>query len=51
VDVRDSRQAFDAFLRDTLGAVLQKHAIAPPQMTAWPVHNTLTPTGPARATG
>ncbi len=49
VDVWASQEAFDAFMREKLGAALQKHGIAPPKVSAWPVHNTLTPTGPARA--
>ena len=49
VDVWESQEAFDAFLRDKLGPVSQRLGVPAPQITAWPVHNTLTPTGPARA--
>jgi hypothetical protein len=47
VDVWESQEAFDAFLRDKLGAVMQKNNVAPPEVSAWPVRNTLTPSGPA----
>lgn len=46
VDVWESQQAFDAFLQAKLGQALQQVGLAPPQVTAWPVHNTLTPAGP-----
>jgi len=49
VDVWESQEAFDAFMGDKLGAALQKHNIQPPKVSAWPVHNTLTPSGPAKA--
>lgn len=49
VDVWDSQEVFDAFMRDRLAALLQKHGVPQPRVSVWPVHNTLTPTGPARA--
>lgn len=42
VDVWDSQDAFDTFLRERLGAALAKHGVAPPRVQAWPVHNTMT---------
>ena len=49
VDVWESQEAFDRSLQEKLGAVLQRNGIQAPQVTAWPVHNTLTPSGPATA--
>lgn len=46
VDVWESEAAFNAFAEAKLLATLAKHGIQPPQVSAWPVHNTLTPTGP-----
>jgi hypothetical protein len=43
VDVWESQEAFDTFLQQKLGAVLQKNGLQPPQVQLWPVHNTLTP--------
>ena len=49
VDVWDSQEALDTFMREKLGATMQKNGVPEPQLTIWPVHNTLTPTGAARA--
>jgi hypothetical protein len=49
VDVWDSQAALDAFMHDKLLAALQKNGVPEPQVTVWPVHNTVTPTGPAQA--
>jgi hypothetical protein len=43
VDVWESQAAFDTFLQQKLGMVLQKHGLQPPQVQTWPVHNTLMP--------
>jgi len=40
VDVWDSADAFDAFAREQIVPLAQKHGMtAPPQITMWPVHN------------
>ncbi len=49
VDVWDSQEVLDTFMRDKLMATMQKHGVPEPQVTVWPVHNTMTPTGPAHA--
>jgi hypothetical protein len=46
VDVWASEAAFQAFAAGKLMAVLARHGIQPPQVQAWPIHQTLTPTGP-----
>jgi hypothetical protein len=43
VDVWESPEIFDAFLNTRLGPVLAKNNLNPPQVSAWPVHNTLAP--------
>jgi hypothetical protein len=45
VDVWESEEAFGAF-QPKLVAALQKNGVQPPQVQAWPVHATLTPSGP-----
>ena len=49
VDVWDSQEALDTFMRDKLMATMQKNGVPEPRLTIRPMHNTLTPTGPARA--
>lgn len=40
VDVWESAEAFEAFARDHIVPLAQKHGMtAPPQITMWPVHN------------
>jgi hypothetical protein len=41
VDVWESQEVFDTFLREKLGQALQHAGVQPPQVQAWPVHNTL----------
>lgn len=43
VDVWESQDAFDRFFQAKLGQALQHAGVPAPQVTAWPVHNTLTP--------
>jgi hypothetical protein len=50
VDVWESETAFQAFAEAKLMATLARHGVQPPQVSAWPVHNTLTPTGPVHGT-
>jgi hypothetical protein len=42
VDVWESQAAFDAFAQALLMPITQKYNVPPPQITIWPVHNTLT---------
>jgi hypothetical protein len=42
VDVWESQEAWDKFLQEKLGPVLQEVGATPPQVTAWPVRNMLT---------
>jgi hypothetical protein len=46
VDVWESQEAFDSFLKDKLGAALEAEGLEPPQISTWEVHNSLTTTGP-----
>jgi hypothetical protein len=46
VDVWESQEAFNGFLQARLAAALRKNGVQPPQVQVWPVHNTLTPSGP-----
>ncbi len=41
VDVWESQEVFDSFLREKLGRALQNAEVQPPQVQAWPVYNTL----------
>lgn len=43
VDVWESQEAFDAFAQALLMPITQKHNLPPPNVTIWPVHNTLAP--------
>lgn len=41
VDIWESQEAFDSFAQSHLMPITQKHGIAPPEVSVWPVHNTL----------
>jgi hypothetical protein len=41
VDVWESQEVFDTFLHEKLGPAMQNAGVQPPQVKAWPVHNTL----------
>jgi hypothetical protein len=43
VDVWESPEIFEAFLQTRLGPVLQHNNVPPPNVSAWPVHNTMVP--------
>lgn len=43
VDVWESQEAFETFLRERLQAALVKHGVAPPRVETWSVHNMLKP--------
>ncbi len=47
-DVWESQEAFDAFVRERLGPVLQKHGIGRPEISTYPLHNGYTSAGPLR---
>ncbi len=42
VDVFESPSAFETFVQEKLGAIIQEVGAAPPQITVGPVHNILT---------
>ena len=44
LDVFDSQGAFDAFVQEKLGPIMQEAQVPPPQIQAWPIHNMLTGT-------
>ena len=44
VDVFESPTAFDTFVQEKLGAIIQEVGAEPPQITVCPVHNLLTGT-------
>jgi hypothetical protein len=46
VDVWESQEAIDAFMRDRGGALLQKHSFPQPRITAFPLHEGMTAAGP-----
>lgn len=41
IDVWESQEAFDAFLRERLQPALVKNGVAPPKVETWTVHNML----------
>ena len=41
VDVWESPEAFEDFAQNKIGPITQKHGIAAPTVTVWPVHNIL----------
>lgn len=41
VDVWDSPEAFERFAQEQIGPITQKHGIAAPTVSVWPVHNML----------
>jgi hypothetical protein len=41
VDVWESQEAFDTFLRERLQAALLRQGIAPPRVESWAVHSML----------
>lgn len=43
VDVWESQEAMEKFAGEQIMPITQKHGIAPPRVTVWPVRNTLTP--------
>jgi len=43
VDVWESQEAMEKFAGEQIMPITQKHGLAPPTVTVWPVHNTLTP--------
>jgi hypothetical protein len=48
VDVWESREAFEAFVRERLGPVLQRYNVPPPRIECLPLLNGYTPAGPLR---
>ena len=42
VDVWDSQEDFDRFFKEKLGAALEAEGMPAPNISTWPVHNTLT---------
>ena len=42
VDVWKSQEDFDRFFEEKLRAALEAEGLPAPNMSAWPVHNTLT---------
>jgi hypothetical protein len=42
IDVFESPGAFETFVQEKLGAIIQEVGAAPPQITVGPVHNILT---------
>jgi hypothetical protein len=42
IDVFESAGAFETFVQEKLGAIIQEVGAAPPQVTVCPVHNMLT---------
>lgn len=41
VDVWESQEVFDAFVREQLQPALVKNGVTPPRVEAWSVHNVL----------
>ncbi len=41
VDVWESQEAMERFTAEQIVPITQKHGIAPPNVTVWPVHNIL----------
>lgn len=41
VDVWESQEAMERFTREQIGPITQKHGIAAPKVTVWPVRNML----------
>ena len=41
VDVWETQEAFDIFLREKLEQAMQNAGMAPPEVEAWPVYSTL----------
>lgn len=41
VDVWDSPEEFEHFAQNKIGPITQKHGIAAPTVSVWPVHNML----------
>jgi hypothetical protein len=41
VDIWESEDAFNNFFRSKLRKALEDHGLQPPQVSAWPIHNTL----------
>ena len=46
VDVWESRESFETFVRDRLGPVLQRYNVPPPRIEYLPLLNGYTPAGP-----
>jgi len=42
VDVFESPGAFETFVQEKLGPIIQEVGAEPPQVMVWPVHNALT---------
>jgi hypothetical protein len=42
LEVWESQEAWDKFLRETLGPLLQGAGAPPPHQQLWPVHNSLS---------
>ncbi len=45
VGVWDSPDDFDRFFKAKLGAALEAEGVSKPNVSAWPVHHTLDPSG------
>ena len=46
VDVWETQEAFDIFLREKLEQAMLNAGMAPPEVEAWPVYSTLEPAVP-----
>jgi hypothetical protein len=46
VDVWETQEAFDIFLRERLEQAMQNAGLAPPEVEVWPVYSTLEPAVP-----
>jgi len=42
LDVFESQSAFDAFVQNKLGPMMQEAQVSPPQIQIWPAYNVLT---------
>lgn len=43
IDIWESEEQFHTFVNSRLGALIAKHGITPPTVTAIPIHNTWQP--------
>ena len=42
VDVWESQEDFDQFFKEKLGAAIEAEGMPAPNVSTWPVHNTMT---------